>query len=385
MERWKSQTTRRRFLTTSVGAVATAPLLSGARPVEAEAKATTGSGAYVERARVDLHCHYVPDFYRALLGQYDLLDPVGIPVPTWTPKGALQFMGQHGIAVQMLSISDPGVQFVPVAQQAALASRCNDYVKTVVDAHPGRFGAVGVLPLDDPDAAVAEAIRCLDVLKLDGIGMLSHSLGRYPGDPAFEPLLAELDRRHAWVFVHPTHVGQTTPDDSAPVFVAEFPFDTTRAFMSLLFNDCFGRHRRIRFQFAHGGGFVPMLDGRLSEITAAAKQYGTLLGLPKAAGALNAHSVTDNLRRQYYDTALIGGDPIALGVVRAASDVDHIVFGTDWPFSAVTFSPKVRDPAPALSRVFSDKQRHQIERVTAREQFPRLRAAVPLTPEDRNG
>lgn len=381
MQRAKAETTRRGFLAKSVGAAAAAPLLSEALPVTAQAKTKTAGGVYVERARVDLHSHYIPDFYRALLGQYNLLDPVGIPVPTWTPGGALQFMGQHGIAVQMLSISDPGVQFVPVDQQAALASRCNDYVKTVVDAHPGRFGAFGVLPLDDPAAAVAEAIRCLDVLKLDGIGMLSHSLGRYPGDPAFEPLLAELDRRHAWVFVHPTNVGQTPPADGAPIFVAEFPFDTTRAFMSLLFNNSFGRYRRIRFQFAHGGGFVPMLDGRLSEIAAAAKQFGGLLGLPEHAAGLNADSVISNLHRQFYDTALIGADPVALGVVGEASHVDHIVFGTDWPFSAVTYSARVRDPAPALSSVFSHAQRHRIERVNARGQFPRLRAHVPLKPE----
>ena len=36
----------------------------------------------------------------------------GIPVPEWTPQLALEFMDSHGIAVQMLSVSDPGVEFV---------------------------------------------------------------------------------------------------------------------------------------------------------------------------------------------------------------------------------------------------------------------------------
>ena len=182
----------------------------------------------------------------------------GIPIPEWTPELALAFMDRFGIERQYLSVSDPGVEFVAASDRAALASACNDFAASVVRADPGRFGALALLP-GEPAEAIAEASRALDELGLDGVGLLSSYSGRYLGDPEFEPLLAALNARKAWVFVHPTAVpADSKPASVLPDFIAEYPFDTTRAIISLLINGSFERHRGIRWHFAHGGGTVPM-------------------------------------------------------------------------------------------------------------------------------
>ncbi len=62
--------------------------------------------------RIDVHAHYLaPDYLEALhKAERWLLG--GIPVPEWSPQLALEFMDAHGIAMQLLSVSHPGVEFV---------------------------------------------------------------------------------------------------------------------------------------------------------------------------------------------------------------------------------------------------------------------------------
>lgn len=233
----------------------------------------------------------------------------GIPVPEWSPGLALEFMDAHGIAVQMLSVSDPGVEFAAEAAPG-LARTCSDYIAGVVREHPERFGAFALLSLKSVEATRSEAARALDELKLDGVGLLSSYTGHYLGDPLLEPLMAELDERRAWVMVHPTALAaEQKPALGIPDFIAEYPFDTARTIISLLFNGTFQRYPNIRWQFAHGGGTVAMLRLRLTGLAGAAKEFGPALGLPSGASVLATDTPTQALRSSFFDTALVADVP----------------------------------------------------------------------------
>ena len=92
--------------------------------------------------------------------------------------------------------------------------------RAVVD-HPGRFGLFAALPLPDVDAAIAEIAHCCDHLDVDGFALLTNVGGTYLGDPSFEPVFRELNRR-ARAGVHPpdvagvlgAHVARTAPADA---------------------------------------------------------------------------------------------------------------------------------------------------------------------------
>ncbi|CAM5540849.1 hypothetical protein SANTM175S_10851 [Streptomyces antimycoticus] len=153
-------------------------------------------------ARIDVHQHIVPPLWAETLAAHGL-DSGGWAIPAWSPTSALAMMDQQGIAAGVLSVTSPGIHLGSDAQARDLARAVNEYGADVVRDHPGRFGHFASVPLPDVDAALAETAHALDTLGADGVVLMSNAHGRYLGDPDFEPLWAELDRRGATVFVHP--------------------------------------------------------------------------------------------------------------------------------------------------------------------------------------
>src|SRR5262249_1784619 len=125
--------------------------------------------------------------------------------------------------------------------------------------------ALATLPLPDVDASIAELAHALDVLGLDGVYLPSNAGGTYLGEPALAPLLDELDRRGSYVLLHPSFPPYEAPLEW-PVGLVELPFETTRAFVQLLYSGAFDRCPGIRFQLAHLGGTVPFLADRIGSL-----------------------------------------------------------------------------------------------------------------------
>lgn len=323
--------------------------------------------------RIDVHCHHIPDFYRAALAEHGIVTAGGIPVPAWTPEYAVAFMSEYGIQTQVVSISEPGVTFMPTSpQRLALAKRVNDYTKdALVDGSlllQDRFGGFAVMPLGpglptaDIGNSIAEARRAIEVLGLDGIGLFSSYGGAYLGDPRLDPLMHELNRLGAIVFVHPV-TPVPYPNLVLPTFLYEFPFDTTRAAVSMAYAKIHTRFPGIRWILAHAGGTVPYVAGR-------AKQFAMTPGLAPARGSRRSIRKNFDVSRFYYDTALSPASS-AMKAVLDVAPLSHVMFATDWPFAGPVFVVP-GDPAPQLADTFTPTQRRQVERGNALNQFPRI-------------
>lgn len=328
--------------------------------------------------RVDVHCHHIPDFYRLALAEHGILTAGGIPVPPWTPESAVVFMDEYGIATQVVSISEPGVDFMPTpAERRALARQVNDWTtETLVRAtNPllgGRFGGFAVLPLGDLSErdvrnACAEADRALTTLELDGVGLFSSYAGAYLGDPRLDPLMRVLQKHRAVVFVHPV-TPQPYPDLKLPTFLYEFTFDTTRAATTLAYRQVFTRFPGIRWIFAHAGGTVPFLAGR----THMPLRHRALMPAWLRGRAFDRANL--DWSRHYYDTALSPA-PASMKAVREIAPVSHVLFATDYPFAGPVFVVP-GDPAPQLDETFTPTQRHRVERDNALSLMPRLAARL---------
>lgn len=271
---------------------------------------------------VDVHHHLIPDFYREAT-EHDGHSVGGVLPAVWSPQGALSFMDDAGIDVAIASISAPGVHLGDDAAALDLARRCNDCLAEMVRDRPDRFGGFAILPLPDVGAALDELARSLDELHLDGVVLLTNALGHYLGEPLYRPLFDELQRRGAVVFIHPT----MSPDPSShslglPDSLLDFPVDTARTVAQMHYNGVFAATPDVKFVLSHAGGVVPYLARRFAVID----EMGVVPDVDGSRG-----SAADTFRRLYWDTALSWSDA-TLHALRAVAGVDHVIYGSDYPY-----------------------------------------------------
>ncbi len=298
--------------------------------------------------RIDAHAHLIPEAYRAELDRRGFS---GYPLPRATPEMLISSMDQGGIEAAVVSLSPPGVWFGDPGLARELARLVNEETAASIRKRPARFAGLATLPLLDVDAAVAEIGYALDELRLDGVALLSNVDGTYLGDRLLDPVFEELERRRAYVFVHPVEPSTPSPLPDIPVWVQEFPFDTTRAVVNLIYSGTLERCPNIRLQLSHLGGAAPFLAHRVAEL--AAREPARLEAAP--AGALSY------LRRLYYDTGL-ANNPIALAAVRELVGIERVVFGTDWPYAAAA---EDGDPVSALGLAAQNRAAVEAGNLTA--------------------
>jgi len=308
----------------------------------------------VKPFRIDAHHHFsAPGFIAAISARKTNQRPLEL----WTPEKSIEDMDKSGVAISMISTSEPSVWFGDNEAARKLARECNEYGARLIADHPGRFGMYSTIPLPDVDGSLREIEYSQDALKADGVCMMTSYEGKYPGDPAFAPVMSELNRRKAVVFFHPVKpecCKDLQPD--LPPGLVELSTDTTRAIASLILDGAASRYPDIRFIFSHGGGTMPYLMTR----------FAALAARPDIAQRL-PNGFLYEIKKLYFDTANFF-NPYPWPTLLKLMPVSHILFGTDFPFASAS------EVAKGLREVgLSPADLQSIERENALQLFPRLK------------
>jgi len=309
---------------------------------------------------VDVHHHILPDFFWRETNKEH--GPVGgIAPPAWSRESALAFMDDAGIDVAVTSISTPGVHTGNDRRARSLARRCNELAAELVQARPDRFGGFACLPLPDVDGSFGELSYALDVLKLDGVVLFSNARGVYLGDEKFDPILDELERRRAVVFIHPT----ASPDPAAhalglPDSLVDFVADTSRAIAHLHYSNTFARTPNVKYIISHAGGTIPYLASRFAIVD----EMGVI------DGAAERGTAADTFRRLYWDTALSWHDPV-LQLLRSVVGMDRVLYGSDFPYLRHDLAIGSREHL-SRTEALSDAERAAVLGGTAMTLLPRI-------------
>jgi predicted TIM-barrel fold metal-dependent hydrolase len=331
----------------------------------------------MSKNRVDVHFHAVAPEAQAILSALGISQVGGMPVPRWNETETLAFMDRNRIEMAVLSTSDFPIPSTAVEQIHQIARVSNDFYADLITRHPRRFGAFAALPLPDVNASLKEISYALDTLHLDGVFLLSNYEGYYLGDPLFEPVLDELNRRKTVAFIHP---GSPLVDPrlklDLPNWLVEYVVNTTRAVTNLMVSGSFSRHEDIRFILAHAGGAIPYLMQRL--LLGYLMKYEHLD--PKAPLSLSdafkkVRSFNILMRRFYCDTAL-SAFPSTLTVLQSVIGKSHILFGSDYPYApekVLQISTKLLDNYPPLDFIGHNR----IARKNAINLFPAWRTSRP--------
>lgn len=312
--------------------------------------------------KIDIHHHSLTDKYRQALSKHGYDNVGGVPAPVWNTQMARNQMDRAEISTAITSITAPGVHFGDDKEARILARHCNEDSAERMKSDPQRFGFFAILPLPDIEGSLDEINYAFDTLGADGVVLMSSHLdGSYLGDPRFDAVMAELNRRHAVAFVHPqVPTTGVAPNVSIPVFAMDFTFDTTRAAFNLVFQGTVERYPDIRFVLAHAGGTVPFLAWRFNLL------WGGTSELTERAPKGAIHY----LRTFYFDTAL-SASPHNLASLLQLVDTDHVLFGSDYPYAPepiTTSSIRLLDRSPLLN----EADRDQIYFRTACSLLPRF-------------
>jgi len=251
--------------------------------------------------------HYPGDYNVAVRGHRDL-------------AYREEVLDEHGVAMQLLTLTTPGTHVESPATAARLASLVNDEFREAIEIRGDRFTALATLPLNDPPASLREFERATNELGLRGAMLFSNINGVALSDARYWPIYEAANDREAVLYIHPAHpVNVDMMQEYWLMPLVGFLFDTTLAAASLVFSGVAERYPRIRWALCHLGGAIPYLAERLDRGFHAFKDCRAHIDRPPST----------YLKRFYYDTVNFNQGALKLAIDFAGAD--HILAGSDYP------------------------------------------------------
>ena len=217
---------------------------------------------------------------------------------------------------------------VPLPVAVSESRTVNDGIAAQVEALCDRFVGLGTVPLQDGRSAVAELTRCVTMLGLKGVQILTNVGGRELSDPEFAPFWAKAEELGALVVLHPN--GFTEGKRLTRHYfnnVIGNPFETTLALHHLIFDGVLERHPDLKILAVHGGGYLASYSGRIDHAWGA--RSDSRAGLPRPP--------SEYLRRIHFDSVVF--TPHQLKYLIDTFGVDRIVMGTDYAYDMAEYDP----------------------------------------------
>ncbi|HEX2538222.1 MAG TPA: amidohydrolase family protein [Pseudolabrys sp.] len=247
-------------------------------------------------------------------------------------------MDKHGVEMMILSLNAPAVQAIHDVKRAiAVAREANDVLADHVRKRPTRFAAFAALPMQDPEAAIAELTRC--VKELGFVGALVNGFSQagapdtalYYDLPQYRPFWRACDQLGVPFYLHPRN---PLPNDIRAydghnwllgpnwAFHAETAVHALRLIGSGLFDEC----PNLKIVLGHLGEGIPVyiwrIDGR----------NGWMKERHRYAAK---HGVGHYFRKHFHLTT--SGNFSTPALLNAVSEMgaDRVMFSVDWPFESV--------------------------------------------------
>lgn len=259
----------------------------------------------------------------------------------------LEAMDRMDIDVSAISVAPPTYFYWLNPEDGLEAARLqNDGIADMVAAAPDRLRGMATLPMQDPDAAVAELERVVAQHGFKAVELGASIEGEKLADPKFRKVLAKIEELGCFIFIHPyTCLAKGGMEGFQFFNTIGFPLDEVIMAAHMMHNGTLDALPDLKVLIAHGGGYLPYQLGRLEHAfkhrAAVRTQTGT--------------SPRENIRRFYFDT--LTHDPVTLRYLIDVVGSDRITIGTDNPFDM-----GYEDPLAELEKTprLSDEERLDI-------------------------
>ncbi len=319
---------------------------------------------------IDLHSHVIPprvveairtnpEAYSAHLdtsgektgGKTKVVHDQGYVYPLFDEfcqvEAKLESMDRKGIDVSVISPAPPMFYYWAEADMALnMARLVNDGVADMVAHTPSRLRGMATVPMQHPDAAVAELERVVKEYGFKSIEVGTSIEGAQLAEKQFRPLLKRAAELGVFVFAHPYYVGNKPGlEDYYLTNLLGNPMDTAVCVSNLIYSGAMDEIPELKVLLAHGGGFLPYQIGRLvhgHKVRPETREF-------------TETNAKELLKRFYFDSLVF--EPQALRYLIDLVGSDHIAIGTDSPFDMAD-----QQPLETLSQVphITDHEHHDI-------------------------
>jgi 2,3-dihydroxybenzoate decarboxylase len=254
-------------------------------------------------------------------------------------------MDATGIAMQVLSLTSPGVQIFDADTAVALARSANDELAAAVAAHPTRYAGLAAIAPQNPTAAAKELERAVIQLKLKGAIVNSHTQGEYLDDPKFWEIFAAAEALDVPIYIHPN----TPPNTMIQPFMERgldgavfgFAVETGLHALRLVVSGVFDTFPKLRIVLGHLGEGLPYWLFRIDFMHGASVRANRYASQPKLA-----RKASDYLKENfYYTTSGMAWTPPIL-YVQQVMGVDRLMYAMDYPYQFVAEEVNVTDELP---------------------------------------
>jgi len=238
-------------------------------------------------------------------------------------------MDRMGIDMQAISTSPSQYFYKLDADLCRQTSRLvNDRLAEIVASHPDRFVALGTVPMQEPQLAVAELEHCMKKLGFRGLEIGTNVRGVDLGDARFHAFWAKAEALGAVVFLHPS--GFTEPRRLTQHFLTNVignPLDTTVALAHIVFGGVLERNPRLKIVAAHGGGYMGHYPARMDHAYRVRPECHDHITRPPS----------HYMKKIFFDT-MVFGEPQLEHLVNLWG-ANHVVIGTDYPYDMGYYKP----------------------------------------------
>jgi|TARA_B110000261_G_scaffold129184_1_gene144728 aminocarboxymuconate-semialdehyde decarboxylase len=247
----------------------------------------------------------------------------------WSDEARIKECDKLGVDVQVLSTVP--VMFSYWAKDKdtlVVAEFLNDHIADIVKRNPKRFIGLGTVPMQNPDLAIQELIRCKE-LGLRGIQIGSHINDWNLDRAELFPIFQKCEELEMSIFVHPWDMmGKEKMEKYWLPWLVGMPAETSLAICSMIFGGVFERLPNLKVAFAHGGGSFPATIGRI--------EHGFNVR-PDLCAIDNKVNPRDYLGNFYLDSLV--HEPKMLEFIVDMMGEDKICLGTDYPFPLGELEP----------------------------------------------
>ncbi len=275
----------------------------------------------------------------------------------------LRDMDDTGIAMQLLSLTAPGVQVFDAPEATSLARAFNDQLADAIRKHPDRFSGLAAIAPQDPANAAKELERGVRQLGLKGAIINSHTRGEYLDDSKFWPIFEAAEHLNVPVYIHPT----TPPKSMIAPFIERgldgavfgFAVETGLHLLRIVFSGAFDRFPKLRIVAGHLGEGLPYWLFRVDFMHAAmvkANRYPSVQKLQKKP--------SDYIKEHmYFTTSGMAWEPPIL-YAQSVMGVDRVLYAMDYPYQFVPEEVAVTDNLP-----ISDADKKKLYQTNAEQVF----------------